>query len=53
MANEWAIMDDDGIIYSGTEEEMRDMFKRQKSRIYEENEIIGDLRLIEIHDRHS
>ena len=47
--NEWAIMDDDGIIHSGTEEEMRNKW-HNKHRISDEVNVNGDLKLIEIHD---
>ncbi len=49
-ASEWAIMDSAGIIYRGTEEEIRDRWK-EPDEIYMHNTISGDLLLIEIHGR--
>jgi len=47
---EWAIMDSAGIIFSGTEEEMRGRWN-DPDEIYMHNTISGDLLLIEIHER--
>jgi len=49
-ASEWAIMDGVGIIFSGTEEEMRKRWN-EPDEIYMHNAISGDLLLIEIHER--
>lgn len=49
-ASEWAIMDSAGIIYQGTEEEIRDRWNNP-DEIYMHNTISGDLLLIEIHER--
>lgn len=45
----WEIIDDDGVVYSGSEEEMKEVWDKI------EKDIIlltwqGDLKLIEIHD---
>ena len=47
---EWAIMDSAGIIFSGTEEEIRERWN-DPDEIYMHNTISGDLLLIEIHER--
>lgn len=48
MTDSWAIMDDSGVLYTGNEAGMRGLFK--SDHIYQQNEIKGDLRLIEIHE---
>lgn len=48
MPNEWAIMDNAGVIYRGTEEDIRSRWG-DPDKIYMENSITGDLLLIEIH----
>ncbi len=48
--SEWAIRDSVGIIFSGTEEEMRERWN-DPDEIYMHNTITGDLLLIEIHER--
>ena len=50
MTDEWAIMDAAGILYTGTEEEMRERYD-DPDEIYMHNTISGDLLLIEIHGR--
>uniref|UniRef100_A0A6M3M407 Uncharacterized protein n=1 Tax=viral metagenome TaxID=1070528 RepID=A0A6M3M407_9ZZZZ len=50
MADEWAIMDAAGVIYTGTEEEMKGRWN-DPDQIYMHNTISGDLLLIEIHGR--
>jgi len=50
MTDEWAIMDAAGILYTGTEEEMRERWD-DPDEIYMHNTISGDLLLIEIHGR--
>lgn len=45
---EWAILDDAGILYQGTEEEIRAIWDNP-DEIYMKQEVVGDLRLIEIH----
>jgi len=50
MTDEWAIMDAAGILYTGTEEEMRERWDNL-DKIYMHNTILGDLLLIEIHGR--
>lgn len=47
MGNQWAIMDDEGIIEQGYEGEMRDKFDRADEEVENWS---GDLMLIEIHD---
>jgi len=49
MANQWAILDDVGILYQGTEEEMRAIWDNI-DEIYMKQEVVGALRLIEIHE---
>lgn len=50
MSDEWAIMDKAGIIYTGTEEEIRGRWN-DPDQIYMHNTTSGDLLLIEIHGR--
>ena len=48
----WAIMDANGIVYDGTEEEMRHIFSQIGEGSFEPDphfEWYGDIRLIEIH----
>ena len=49
MTNEWAIMDSEGIIFRGTEEEMKARWSDPDS-IYTKEDVHGDLELIEIHE---
>ena len=49
VANQWAIFDDVGILYQGTEEEMRAIWDNI-DEIYMKQEVVGALRLIEIHE---
>ena len=49
VANQWAIFDDAGILYQGTEEEMRAIWDNI-DEIYMKQEVVGALRLIEIHE---
>jgi len=49
VANQWAIFDDVGILYQGTEEEMRAIWDNL-DEIYMKQEVVGALRLIEIHE---
>ena len=46
--HQWAIFDDVGIINQGSEEEMRAMWENP-DQFYMKQEVVGDLRLIEIH----
>ena len=46
----WAIMDDTGIIYSGSENGMRGIWTQDLDYIYKQCKVKGDLRLIEIHE---
>ena len=48
MTNEWAIMDSEGIIFRGTEEEIKARWS-DRATIYKEEDVHGDLELIEIH----
>ena len=50
MSDEWAIMDNAGIIYQGTEEEIRGRWN-DPDQIYMHNTTSGDLLLVEIHGR--
>ncbi len=50
MDNQWEVIDDKGIIYSGTEEEMESMFENIIEDNPEDLEWTGDLRLIEVHN---
>ena len=51
MKNNWAIIDDESVIYTGTEQEMSEIFYEvQNGELY--LEWTGDLLLIEIHGRH-
>ena len=50
--NTWEITDENGVIYSGDEDEMREIFSRAQETIYDEEPFlswVGDLRLIEVH----
>ena len=47
--HQWAIIDDVGIIKQGSEEEMRAIWE-DPDQFYMRQEIVGDLRLIEIHE---
>jgi len=49
VANQWAIFDDAGILYQGTEEEMRAIWDNL-DEIYMNHEVVRALRLIEIHE---
>lgn len=49
MPNQWAILDDAGILYQDTEEEIRAIWD-DPDQIYMKEEVAGDLRLIEIHE---
>lgn len=52
MKNNWEIIDDQGTIYSGTEDEMRNIFEEiMESGLFDGEKIKwhGDLKLIEIH----
>jgi len=46
----WEIIDDEGVIYSGNEEEVRAYWDKMNSE-ENEDEWSGDLKLIEIHER--
>jgi len=50
IENTWAIMDDQGIIKSGTQNEMTDKFHDAGQIGADITEWNGDLRLIEIHN---
>lgn len=47
--NQWAILDDVGIIKQGSEEEIRAIWA-DPDQFYMKQEVVGDLRLIEIHE---
>ena len=47
--HQWAILDDVGILYQGTEEEIRAVWA-DPDQLYMKQEVVGDLRLIEIHE---
>ena len=52
MSDQWAITDDNGVIYSGSENGMRDVW-RQWDTIHASGPVRerkGDLKLIEIHE---
>jgi hypothetical protein len=44
----WAILDDAGIIAQGTESKMRDIWE-DPDQIYMKQQVVGELRLVEIH----
>ncbi len=50
MANEWAIMDSEGIIFRGTEDEIRTRWSDRDTIYKEADSVHGDLELIEIHE---
>lgn len=47
--HQWAILDDVGIIVQGSEEEIRATWD-DPDQFYMKQEVVGDLRLIEIHE---
>jgi len=47
--HQWALLDDVGILFQGTEEEMRAIWD-DVDQIYMKQEVVGPLRLIEIHE---
>jgi len=49
MSNQWEIIDDNGTLYSGSENGMRDLWTGNQDYIYTANKVKGDLRLVEIH----
>ena len=50
MPNDWAIMDSEGIIFRGTEEEMKARWSDRDTIYKEDGHVHGDLELIEIHE---
>jgi len=53
MSNQWAIMDDNGVICQDTEEKIRAIWGKRHNSLYLETiepPVKGDLRLIEIHE---
>lgn len=59
MPNQWAIMDNDGVIDQGSEEKIKEYWRNSDARYYryrmgeaevERFSVHGDLRLIEIHE---
>ena len=53
VENSWGIMDDNGIIYTGSEWAMRQLLYKNRESIYRDNQVKGDLLLIEIHATES
>ena len=47
--HQWAILDDVGIIKQGSEKEIRAIWE-DPDQFYMRQEVVGDLRLIEIHE---
>ena len=45
MKNTWEIIDDEGVIYSGSQEEMEEIFSDWPDDI----ETAGDTKLVEVH----
>jgi len=53
MKNNWEIIDDNGVIYSGTEEEMVLVFSNIVNGDIDQDDLvewIGDLKLVEVHN---